>query len=167
MDLNIPSWDDMFMNQAYQIALKSKEPRTKLGAVIVRNKVAVSMGYNGIPRGVRDLPERYERGKKDPWMAHAEMNAILNASRIGASLEGCTIYTPRLPCTEKGCAIAIIQAGIVEVVLDYNWVGREADAERDELSLVMFGEAGVNVRFHPTKYLLPETVNDGVICDLV
>ncbi|MBU2616625.1 MAG: dCMP deaminase family protein [Nanoarchaeota archaeon] len=168
MDLNVPSWDDWFMTMVYFVAAKSKDPRTKIGAVVVGpNKEVRSMGYNGLPRGVNDLPERYKRGEKNFRVVHAEINAILNASRTGTSLEGCVMYTPGLPCDEKGCSVAVIQAGIKEVVLDDNWDGKNADAKRYWRSFEMFDEAGVKVRYHRTKYFPLVKVNDGVICDLV
>jgi len=107
-------WDERFMRLAAHVAQWSKDPSTKVGAVIVDSKRRViAMGYNGFPRGVDDSPERYaDREVKYAHVVHAELNAILNA--LGP-VEGCTLYTTLEPCT--GCAKAIIQSGISRVVL--------------------------------------------------
>jgi len=107
-------WDNRFMALARHIAMWSKDPSTKVGAVIVDEKRRViGHGYNGFPRGVEDSDERYsDREVKYKHVVHAELNAILN-SRGG--VEGCTLYTTLEPCTE--CAKAIIQSGITRVVL--------------------------------------------------
>ena len=107
-------WDVRFLEIARHIAQWSKDPSTKVGAVIVRpNNTIVSMGYNGFPRGFDDAPEDYaDREMKLPRIIHAEMNAILNA---GDTCIGTTLYTWPLFSCER-CAIHIIQAGIKRVV---------------------------------------------------
>lgn len=109
------SWDDFFLDMAALIASRSKDPSTKVGAVIVdMQRRVVSMGYNGFPRGVNDSQERLgDRTKKYPMTLHAEVNAILFAER---ELKGGTVIYiwPSPPCTR--CAAMIIQAGIDEVV---------------------------------------------------
>jgi dCMP deaminase len=107
-------WDERFLELAKHIASWSKDPRTKVGAVIVRpDKTIMSLGYNGLPRGVPDDPELLSsRDYKLARTVHAEMNAILNCA---TRPEGCTIYVwPIPPCSH--CAAAIIQAGITTVV---------------------------------------------------
>lgn len=98
---------------AMLVASWSKDPSTKVGAVIVRpNNTVASVGYNGFPRGVSDSPERLaDREEKLALTIHAELNAILNA---GESLEGYRIYITHPPCVS--CAIHIKQAGIEEVI---------------------------------------------------
>jgi dCMP deaminase len=84
-------WDNRFMELAEHISYWSKDPRTKVGSVIVddRNRV-VSMGYNGFPRGVHDTDERYEhRPLKHLLVSHAERNALDNSP---LTVEGCTLY---------------------------------------------------------------------------
>ena len=83
------SWDQRFLDLAEHIAQWSKDPRTKVGAVIVdEKKRVVSVGYNGFPRGVDDNPDRYEdRTAKLLFVAHAERNALDNAPLMD---EGCT-----------------------------------------------------------------------------
>ncbi len=107
-------WDRRFMRMAEHVAHWSKDPRHKVGAVIVDcdNRI-VSTGFNGFARGVVDNPHRYlDDGLKHQMIIHAEMNAILSAT---VDLAGCTIYGwPFPPCAP--CAAAIIQSGISKVV---------------------------------------------------
>lgn len=110
-------WDNYFMNLADLAATLSKDESTKLGAVVVGpdNEIR-STGFNSFPRGIIDnLPERQERPLKYKFMEHAERNAIYNAARVGIPLKGCRLYCAWPPCSD--CARAIIQAGIVEVVV--------------------------------------------------
>lgn len=107
-------WDHRFLDLALRIATWSKDPSTKVGAVIVRpNRTLASIGFNGFPREVDDTPERLEdRATKLQFTLHAEMNAILSAAE---PLVGYTLYVaPLIPC--GNCAAAIVQAGIKRVV---------------------------------------------------
>ena len=110
------SWDEYFLDIAELVSTRSKDPSTKVGAVIVRDKTILSTGYNGFARGVNDnIPERYDRPEKYLWTIHAEENAILNAGRIGIKTEGASLYvTPMHPCSN--CALSIVQSGIKEVI---------------------------------------------------
>lgn len=108
------NWDEYFLNKAYVSASKSKDPSTKVGAVIVRpDKTEASSGYNGFPRGIEDTPERLnDREVKYSLIIHGEMNAILAARE---PLNGYTLYTvPFMPCDR--CFVHVIQAGIKRVV---------------------------------------------------
>jgi len=134
-------WDFRFGELSAMIATWSKDPSTKVGAVIANDhdhKVR-GIGYNGFPRGVEDTNERYaHRPTKYKLVVHAEVNAILNAD---GSVAGCTLYTTKFPCSE--CAKLIIQSGITEIVFgseDARW------AEDAESSRLMFNEAGVVYR---------------------
>lgn len=106
-------WNDRFLSLAHEIATWSKDPSTKVGAVIVRpDKTIASVGYNGFPRGTDDTYGARE--EKLLKTVHAELNAILSARE---PLHGYTIYvTPLCPCAN--CAAAIIQAGITNVVYE-------------------------------------------------
>ncbi len=106
-------WDQRFLDLAEHISQWSKDPRTKVGAVIVDGKKrVVSIGYNGFPRGVEDIPDRYnDRPTKHLFVAHAERNALDNSPM---NVENCTLYVPLVPCSE--CAKSIIQRGITRVV---------------------------------------------------
>jgi dCMP deaminase len=109
-------WSDRFMELAEHVAQWSKDPSTKVGCVIVdkQNRV-VSLGFNGFPRGIKDSTLRYmDKETKYLFVAHAERNALDNAP---LSVEGCTLYSPLLPCNE--CAKSIIQKGIKKVISYY------------------------------------------------
>ena len=136
-------WDRRFLDLANFIAGWSKDPSTKVGAVIVRpDRTVASMGYNGFPRGVLDHEERYaDREQKYAMVVHAENNALLNSRE---SLEGYTLYvTPLPPCTQ--CAAAIIQRGIARVVVDQKKDVPENWMKQFEISNTMFQEAGVAI----------------------
>lgn len=107
-------WDARFLDMAKLVASWSKDPSTKVGAVIVdANNRVVSLGFNGFPRGVLDVQSRLEdRETKLACTLHAELNAILFACR---DLSNHSIFVyPLQPCAN--CAAAIIQSGIRRVV---------------------------------------------------
>ena len=116
---NVLTWEEYFMGLAHLSGLRSKDPNTQVGAVIVdENNRVVSIGYNGFPSGVSDdeFPWGREGGVLDTkyaFVVHAELNAILNSQR---SVRGCSLYVSLFPCNE--CAKAIIQAGIKTIVYD-------------------------------------------------
>ena len=138
------SWDTYFMGVASLSAMRSKDPRTQVGACIVNDqKRIVGIGYNGFPYGVDDDDFPWEKNdewlkSKYPYVVHAEPNAILNAT---VPLDGATLYVTLFPCNE--CAKLIIQSGIKEVVY-------LADKYHDQLSFVasrrMFDAANVTYR---------------------
>lgn len=139
-------WDIRFLKLAEHISTWSKDPSTKVGAVIVdSNCIVKGIGYNGFPRGVRDLEERYnDREKKYKLVVHAELNAILNSKEIP---DFCSIYifpTIMVPACCPECAKAIIQAGIYRIV---QWDGETAERWKESVSYseLMFREAGVDV----------------------
>lgn len=111
------AWDTYFMQMAKLVASKSKDKSTQCGAVVVGDgQTILATGYNGFPRYVNDnVPERHERPEKYFWTEHAERNAIYNAARNGSKLLSSTMYITGHPCAD--CARAIIQAGIVRVIL--------------------------------------------------
>ena len=110
------SWDEYFMGIAMLAARRSKDPSTQVGACIVSpDNIIISTGYNGMPKGCSDDEFPWDREgaeTKYPFVVHAELNAILNAS--GRDLRGSRIYVALFPCNE--CAKAIIQSGIKEVM---------------------------------------------------
>ena len=114
------SWDEYFMGVALLAAKRSKDPNTQVGACIVGSDNRIlSVGYNGFPNGCSDelfpwAREGAELETKYPFVAHSELNAILNYR--GGSLEGSKLYVSLFPCNE--CAKAIIQAGIRTVIYD-------------------------------------------------
>ena len=112
------NWDEYFMGIAILSAKRSKDPSTQVGACIVdANNKVVSIGYNGMPRGVDDeeIPWGHGEGLESKYLyvCHAEFNAILN-TRDGSALQGCRIYVTLFPCNE--CAKAIVQTGIKEII---------------------------------------------------
>ena len=140
-------WSERFMHLAEHVATWSKDPSTQVGCVIVdkQNRV-VSLGFNGFPRGIKDLDNRYEdKETKYLFVAHAERNALDNAP---LSVEGCTLYSPLLPCNE--CAKSIIQKGITKVV-SYEPT-EDRPYLRWDITKQMFQEAGVQL------YLINKTV---------
>ena len=150
------NWVDYFYNIAEQVKEKSKDERTKIGAVMVgKDKEIVSTGYNSFPRGIDDWKsERQERPEKYYWFEHAERNAIYNAARIGVSTKGCTMYlTCGVPCAD--CARGIINAGISRIFVKRGG-GANSQKWKDsaERSLEMFDEAGVNVQWYDTDPII-------------
>ncbi len=142
MDTDIEKWDSRFLGLAAHISSWSRDPSTRVGAVIVRpNKTIASLGYNGFPRGVDDDPARYkDRTTKYKLVVHGEANAIVAAEE---SLHGFTIYTwPFPPCVD--CAGLIIQAGITRVVAPRP-TAEEFERWGDSMTTagMMFNEAGV------------------------
>jgi dCMP deaminase len=107
-------WDLRFLELAKLVSTWSKDPSTQTGAVIVRPDGTVAgVGYNGFPRGLEDLPERYaDRETKLSYVIHCEMNAIMSAHE---PVKGYTLYTwPFLSCDR--CCVHVIQAGVTRVV---------------------------------------------------
>jgi len=150
---NYISWNEYFMGIAVNSAMRSKDPSTQVGACIVNpmNKV-VSIGYNGMPSGVDDDQVSWEPKEgldsKYLYVAHAELNAILNA-KDGSALSNTKIFVTLFPCNE--CAKAIIQSGIKEVVYAED---KYKDTIATQAAKKLFTLAGVKM----TAYLgrLPE-----------
>lgn len=143
---DIPSWDQFFLGHAKAYAARSKDPSTQIGAVIVGPSREIRAGgYNGLPRGVRDTLDRYQRPRKYSFFEHAERNAIFNAARIGTPTEGCWIYIsgPMPPCSN--CARAIIQSGIKYVVCEsIHYIDRWK--EEGLVAMALFLETGIEIR---------------------
>lgn len=140
--LDYISWDEYFMGVALLAAKRSKDPNTQVGACIVdSNNVILTTGYNGFPQGCSDDEFPWDREgeiTKYPFVVHAELNAILNAS--GKSLRGSRLYVALFPCNE--CAKAIIQAGVSEVVYLSD---KYADTPATKASKMMLQAAGVKL----------------------
>ena len=118
-------WDERYLNLAEHIAQWSKDPSSKIGAVIIGDKGQVlSQGYNGFPRGFDDSDHLYaDREFKLDHVIHAEMNCIYNASFSGISLDGATLYVHGLPICHQ-CSLGVIQVGIKRVIM------KSRDSER-------------------------------------
>lgn len=96
--------------------------RRKVGAIIVKDQMIISDGYNGTPAGFENICED-ENGITKPYVLHAEANAITKVARSNNSSDGATLYVTASPCLE--CAKLIIQSGIKRVV--YNELYRITD----------------------------------------
>lgn len=113
MDEKILELDKRYLRMAAIWAENSYCTRRKVGALIVKDKMIISDGYNGTPAGFENVCE-LEDGTTKPYVLHAEANAITKIARSGNSSEGATIYVTTSPCIE--CAKLIIQSGIKRVV---------------------------------------------------
>lgn len=140
----ILSWDEYFMGLAHLSRLRSKDPSTQVGAVIVNpKKRIVGIGYNGLPAGCDDKEFPWGREgnfteSKYAYVVHAELNAILNST---VKLDDCSIYVSLFPCNE--CAKAIIQSGIKEIVYEDD---KYAYTDAVKVSKRMLDAAGVSYR---------------------
>lgn len=135
-------WDQRWLSVAELFATWSKDPKRKVGAVIVTQDLrSFSAGYNGLPRGIEDTEDRLrDREKKLLLSVHAERNAMDNA-RFG--LRGCSLYSTKFPCHE--CAKGIIQVGIVKVVAPPADTMHETWGESYKLALTLLQEARIKV----------------------
>ena len=105
--------DLRYMRMANIWAENSYCERRKVGALIVKDKMIISDGYNGTPSGFENICEN-EEGFTKPYVLHAEANAITKIARSNNNSDGATIYVTASPCIE--CAKLIIQSGIRRVV---------------------------------------------------
>jgi len=139
-----PSWDQYFLGIADLIATRSKDPRTKVGAVLVKDRRILGTGFNGFPIGVFEhIEERWVTPEKYFWVCHAERNCIDMCARDGIATKGSTLYITVPPCSE--CAKSIIQSGIVDIV-----IGNPAPAhwsDNTEAAAKMLKEARVFMEF--------------------
>ena len=139
-------WDARFMELAGVIAnwASCYKSNRKIGAVIVKDKRIVTTGYNGAPAGIKTCVERGEclrnkRGIESGTRAelcyaiHAEQNAIIQAARLGSSIDGATLYCTHQPCVI--CAKMIVNSGITRVVYKHGYP--------DEFAVQMLTEGGV------------------------
>lgn len=134
-------WTRRFLDLAAHVAGWSKDPATKVGAVAVNpaSRAVLSTGYNGLPRGVEDRPERMERPAKYAWTAHAEANLVAHAAR--QTLEGATVYVTHLCCAD--CAKLLVNAGVAEVVCGPGQTSMPPEVF--DVARAMFREAGVKL----------------------
>lgn len=106
-------FDERYLEMAQVWAKNSYCKRRQVGALIVKDRMIISDGYNGTPSGFENVCED-ENGITKPYVLHAEANAISKVAKSGNSSEGGTLYVTASPCME--CAKLIIQAGIKRVV---------------------------------------------------
>ena len=148
VDANTRKWDLRFMEIAKTVANWSScfQQNRHVGAVITKDKRIMTTGYNGACSGVVSCAEKGEclrRKLNIPsgtrhelcYAVHAEQNAIVQAAKLGISLDGGTLYCTHQPCVI--CAKMIINAGIKRVVY--------SEGYPDEFALQLFTEAGVSI----------------------
>ena len=105
-------FDHSYLQMAEIWAQNSYCKRRKVGALLVKDRMIISDGYNGTPSGFENVCE--EDGVTKPYVLHAEANAITKVAKSGNSSEGATLYVTASPCLE--CSKLIIQSGIRRVV---------------------------------------------------
>ena len=123
--------DSRYMRMARIWAENSYCVRRKVGALIVKDKMIISDGYNGTPSGFENVCE--EDGVTKPYVLHAEANAITKVAKSANNCDGATLYITAAPCIE--CSKLIIQAGIRRVVY--------ADAYRSDEGLALLRRVGI------------------------
>lgn len=141
-------WDKRFMEMTENIGAWSScfQENRKVGAIIVKNKRIIATGYNGAPQGIESCADKKECLRKKLniesgtrqevcYAVHAEQNAIIQAARVGSSVEGCTMYCTHQPCVI--CAKMIINSGISRVVYKEGYP--------DDFSIRLFKEAKVKL----------------------
>jgi dCMP deaminase len=152
-----PSWDQYFMRMAILAATRSTCRRRHVGAVIVKDRMVLSTGYNDTPRGLpncgdggcarcaSDAPSGV--GLDTCLCLHAEQNSIIQAAYHGVPIAGAAIYATHQPCLT--CAKMIVNAGIRRIVF--------AGDYPDPLALEMLQQAGVTLeRVAPEAVAVPE-----------
>lgn len=132
--------DYRYLKMASIWAENSYCTRRKVGALIVKDKMIISDGYNGTPSGFENICED-SNGITKPYVLHAEANAITKIARSGNNSDGATLYVTAAPCIE--CAKLIIQAGIKRVI--YSEPYRLSDG------IDLLKRAGINVEYIDIK----------------
>ncbi|HIT48763.1 MAG TPA: dCMP deaminase family protein [Candidatus Coprenecus stercoripullorum] len=128
-------FDRSYLEMASVWAKNSYCRRRKVGALIVKDRMIISDGFNGTPSGFENICED-DSGKTKPYVLHAEANAITKVAKSGNNSDGATLYVTDAPCVE--CAKLIIQAGIKRVVYKIEY------SVRDGLDLLE--RAGIEIR---------------------
>ena len=127
-------FDKSYLEMAEIWAQNSYCKRRKVGALLVKDRMIISDGYNGTPSGFENICED-ENGVTKPYVLHAEANAITKVAKSGNSSEGATLYVTASPCLE--CSKLIIQSGIKRVVY--------RDAYRLQDGVELLRRAGIEV----------------------
>jgi len=132
-----PSWDEYFMDISRQAAARSTCDRNRVGAIIVKDRMILSTGYNGSIRGLPHCDEVGHMMEGDHCVAtvHAEANAIIQAARHGVSIDGASIYTTSSPCWN--CFKLIANSGIKKIYF--------GEFYRDERILTFAQKAGIEL----------------------
>ncbi len=130
-----PPWDKYFMDIATLVASRATCIRRKVGACVVKDRRILTTGYNGAPTGIAHCEDvgclreklKIPSGERHELCRglHAEQNAIIQAGKIGVSLEGATMYVTNHPCVI--CAKMIINSGIKKVICKEGYPDKEAE----------------------------------------
>lgn len=132
--------DVRYLKMARIWAENSYCKRRQVGALIVKDKMIISDGYNGTPSGFENVCED-ESNVTKPYVLHAEANAITKIARSSNNSDGATLYVTAAPCIE--CAKLIIQAGISRVIYSEEY--------RIEDGINLLRRAGIEVKYIPVK----------------
>ena len=145
-------WDERFMNLTFEVAKWSScfQENRQVGAVIVKDKRIITTGYNGAPAGIKSCKDKGECLRKKLnipsgtrheicYAVHAEQNAIIQAAKLGESVQDATIYVTHQPCSI--CTKMIINSGIKRVIFKEGYP--------DDFSIDLFKEAGVELIKYP------------------
>lgn len=162
-------WDEYFMKLMDLTKERSKDPNTNIGAVLVDNEHdIITTGYNGMPQGMPENDEIWQRPIKYDFVLHAESNAVLRAARKGRSTLGATLYTTGMPC--NNCARNVIAAGVKKIVFfdDGGWAHeRKEHITRKLLDLTNTHYVVLNPDFTvkydsrtPWRGIMPEHMED-------
>lgn len=127
--------DQRYLIMADTWAQNSYCKRRQVGALLVKDKMIISDGYNGTPSGFENVCED-ENNKTKPYVLHAEANAITKVAKSGNSSDGATLYVTSSPCLE--CSKLIIQAGIKRVIF--------TESYRLEEGIQLLKRANIEVR---------------------
>ncbi len=146
-------WHRYFIDMLPLVAAKSKDIHTQVGVIFVDpyNHTIRSTGFNSIPHGVEDKPERYERPIKYEWIEHAERSAIDIAAKNGIKLYNSIVYLPILPCHD--CTKGLVNLEVNSIVLDsttfidYHTKNKERDNYWTDLEYtkIMLQESGIPI----------------------
>lgn len=140
------NWIKKFIETAEYFSSWSKDPSTKVGAVLVDSDNNIrSIGYNGFPRDVSDSSERLQdRNVKYKFTVHAEQNVIATCARLGINTDGCILFCTHHPCSS--CLASIIQAGIKTIVIKSPSADFMSRWKEDiNISRVMMNEAKITL----------------------
>lgn len=132
--------DVRYLKMARIWAENSYCKRRQVGALIVKDKMIISDGYNGTPSGFENVCED-ENNVTKPYVLHAEANAITKIARSSNNSDGATLYVTAAPCIE--CAKLIIQAGISRVIYSEEY--------RIEDGINLLRRAGIEVKYIPVE----------------
>lgn len=155
------SFDDIYMELAQNLALKSHCVKIKVGAVLTQDTRIVSLGYNGPPAGTHNCDEEWAdtgcpRDSKGgcSLAIHAEQNAILYAAKSKVTLEGATLYVTLSPCL--ACARIIFTSGIKKVLYLNSYAGFKGIAAEEGVDFLL--KFGVDVEQFIPKKIIAEHV---------